>query len=70
VGEVKTALSDITTATLCRCIVRLTPDGLLDVAWNGKVLLYRVPVLALAESPTGGSASSPDRRRKREPVGG
>jgi hypothetical protein len=45
VGEVKTALSDITTGdAFADVIVRLTPDGLLDVAWNGKVLLYRAPV--------------------------
>jgi hypothetical protein len=45
VGEVKTALSDITTGdAFADVIVRLTPDGLLDVAWNGKVLLYRTPV--------------------------
>lgn len=45
VGEVKTALSDITTGDVfADVIVRLTPDGLLDVAWNGKVLMYRAPV--------------------------
>lgn len=45
VGEVKTALSDITTGDqYADVIVRVTPDGLLDVAWNGKVLMYRVPV--------------------------
>jgi hypothetical protein len=45
VGEVKTALSDITTGdAFADVIVRVTPDGLLDVAWNGKVLLYRAPV--------------------------
>lgn len=45
VGETKTALSDITTGdAFANVIVRLTPDGLLDVAWNGKVLLYRAPV--------------------------
>lgn len=45
VGEVKTALSDITTGDgFADVIVRVTPDGLLDVAWNGKVLLHRAPV--------------------------
>ncbi|HOY56727.1 MAG TPA: hypothetical protein PK640_01155 [Verrucomicrobiota bacterium] len=45
VGEVKTALSDITTGDqYADVIVRVTPDGLLDVAWNGKVLMHRVPV--------------------------
>lgn len=45
VGEVKTALSDLVTGdAFANVIVRLTPDGLLDVAWNGKVLLYRAPV--------------------------
>ncbi len=45
VGESKVALSDITTGdAFADVIVRLTPDGLLDVAWNGKVLMYRTPV--------------------------
>jgi hypothetical protein len=45
VAEVKTALSDLTTGdAFADVIVRLTPDGNLDVAWNGKVLLYRAPV--------------------------
>ena len=45
VGEVKPALSDITTGdAFADVIVRVTPDGLLDVAWNGKVLMYRAPV--------------------------
>lgn len=45
VGEVKTALSDVTTGDgFADVTVRLTVDGLLDVAWNGKVLLYRAPV--------------------------
>ncbi|HOA60846.1 MAG TPA: hypothetical protein PLY00_10440 [Verrucomicrobiota bacterium] len=45
VSEVKTALSDITTGDqYADVLVRLTPDGLFDVAWNGKVLMYRVPV--------------------------
>ena len=45
VGEVKTALNDLVTGdAFADVIVRLTPDGLLDVAWNGKVLLYRAPV--------------------------
>ena len=45
VGETKVALSDITTGDgFADVIVRLTADGLLDVAWNGKVLMYRAPV--------------------------
>lgn len=45
VGEVKTALSDITTGDgFADVLVRVTSDGLLDVAWNGKVLMYRAPV--------------------------
>lgn len=45
VGETKTSLADITTGfEFADVIVRVTPDGLMDVAWNGKVLLYRAPV--------------------------
>ncbi|HRY51922.1 MAG TPA: hypothetical protein P5186_28150 [Candidatus Paceibacterota bacterium] len=45
VSETKTALSDITTGdAFADVIVRLTADGKLDVAWNGKVLLYRATV--------------------------
>lgn len=45
VGESRVALSDITTGDgFADVIVRLTADGLLDVAWNGKVLMYRAPV--------------------------
>lgn len=45
ISEAKVALADITTGSdFADVIVRVTPDGLLDVAWNGKVLVYRAPV--------------------------
>lgn len=45
VAESRLALGDLVTGDeFAEVIVRLTADGLLDVAWNGKVLLYRTPV--------------------------
>lgn len=45
VAESRLALSDLVTGDgFAEVIVRLTADGLLDVAFNGKVLLYRTPV--------------------------
>jgi hypothetical protein len=45
IAESRLALSDLVTGDgFAEVIVRLTADGLLDVAFNGKVLLYRNPV--------------------------
>lgn len=55
VAESRLDLADLVTGDgFAEVIVRLTADGLLDVAFNGKVLLYRTPVPGFG-SISGGS---------------